>query len=425
MKKIHPESAMMTHGYDPASARGSIKTPIYQTSTFVFETAEDGKAFFEISQGKRAPNADGQNGLIYSRLNNPNLEIVEARLCLWDGAEAAAVFESGIGAISTVMMEFLKPGDLVIHTAPLYGGTDLLLHHIFPKWGIKSIAVKPGMSLEQMIDTVEQSGMAAQVAMVYIETPSNPTTDIFDLEQLAALAHHFSSVDKQVISCADNTYMGPLWQQPIAHGIDIVMYSATKYIGGHSDVIAGAVLGKSAHIARIKKLRTALGNMAGPHTAWLLARSLETLKVRMDRQQTTAQIVAEFLSNHPVVEEVRYLGLLPKGSADRAIFEKQCSSPGAMLAFEVNGGEPEAFAFLNNLELIKLAVSLGSTESLAEHPRTMTHSNVDPAHLEEMKIGHNLIRLSIGLEHPDDLIRDLSQALKAVKTGGVVAVQEP
>jgi methionine-gamma-lyase len=207
--------------------------------------------------------------------------------------------------------------------------------------------------------------------------------------------------------------MGPVWQHPIKHGADLVLYSATKYIGGHSDVIAGACLGSKELMGRVKGLRTFLGNMAGPWTGWLLMRSLETLKVRMDEQARNAKEVAEFLQNHPKVEKVYYLGFLtdPK---DKALLEKQCSSNGAMISFDVKGGEKEAFAFLDNLKLIKLAVSLGGTESLAEHPQTMTHADVPTLDKQVMNITEKLIRLSVGVEHYSDLITDINQALDKV-----------
>jgi methionine-gamma-lyase len=206
--------------------------------------------------------------------------------------------------------------------------------------------------------------------------------------------------------------MGPLWQHPLAHGADLVLYSATKYIGGHSDVIAGACLGNEALMARVRAMRTFLGNMASPNTAWLLLRSLETLKLRMDTQALNAEYVAAFLNTHPKVEKVYYLGnITAKNTMAYAIKQKQCLSNGAMISFDIKGGEQEAFRFLNALQLIKLAVSLGSTESLAEHPATMTHVDVEPALKQELGISEKMVRLSIGVEHYTDIINDIAQAL--------------
>jgi methionine-gamma-lyase len=252
--------------------------------------------------------------------------------------------------------------------------------------------------------------------MIHIETPANPTNALIDISMCAAIKKRYSTGDTEVILSVDNTYMGPIWQHPLKHGADLVLYSATKYIGGHSDVIAGACLGSKALIARIKGLRTFLGNMAGPWTGWLLMRSLETLKVRMEEQAKNAVHVAQFLKNHPKVSHVYYLGFIPEqGTAnEKRIYEEQYTSSGAMIAFDVVGGEAEAFRLLNNLKLIKLAVSLGSTESLAEHPATMTHADVPMDVKEAMKISPALVRLSVGVEHFEDIIADINQALQHV-----------
>ena len=411
---FNPESLMMTYGYKPELSEGAIKCPIFQTSTFVFKTAEEGKAFFELAYGLRQKSPNEELGLIYSRINNPNLEILENRLSLWDKADDCAVFESGMSAISTVLLEFLNPGDLLVYSNPVYGGTDHFIHHFLNKIGVHTIGVMPNQSIEEVITMLEESGMADKLAMIYLETPANPTNDIVDIDSFSQLAKKYSTEDKQVLVAVDNTYMGPLWQHPLQCGADLVLYSATKYIGGHSDLIAGAVLGNSQLMIRVKTLRTFLGNMVSPHTAWLMLRSLETLKVRMDQQTKNAQEVADYLNDHPKVENVYYLGLLEEGTSNYATYRKQCSAPGAMVSFDIVGGEKEAFTFLNNLKLMKLAVSLGSTESLAEHPKTMTHAGVDPEQCKQMNITEKLVRLSIGVESTKDLIWDLDQALEKV-----------
>ncbi len=409
-----PESLMMSHGYKPELSEGAIKCPIFQTSTFVFKTAEEGKSFFEVAYGKREQLPNEELGLIYSRINNPDLQILEERLCLWDGADDCAVFESGMSAISTVLLEFLKPGDLLLYSNPLYGGTDHFIEHFLPKIGVNTIGFLPHQSMDEIKSEIKERGLEDELAMVYIETPANPTNDLVDITAFRALADEFATEDNRALIAVDNTYMGPLWQHPLKLGADLVIYSATKYIGGHSDVIAGAVLGMRENMIRVKTLRTFLGNMAGPWTGWLLMRSLETLKIRMEQQQTNAVKVAEYLNEHPKVKSVNYLGLIPEGSTEYTIFKKQYSGTGAMLSFEVNGGEKEAFAFLNNLKIVKLAVSLGSTESLAEHPKTMTHAGVDLDHLEEMGVTDSLIRLSVGVENIDDLLWVIGNALDKV-----------
>jgi methionine-gamma-lyase len=419
-KKARPESLMMSYGYNPEWSEGAIKCPIYQTSTFVFKSAEQGKAFFEVAYGLRQPYPGEKSGLIYSRINNPDLEILEDRLTLWDEAEDCAVFESGMGAITTVLLEFLKPGDLLLTSAPLYGGTDHFMNHVLPKLGIEVMEFKPGEERDEAIKRLEASGKGDKLALIYVETPANPTNVLIDIGRCREVADRFSTADRRVLVAVDNTYMGPLWQHPLKLGADLVLYSATKYIGGHSDVIAGACLGNKELMHRVKVLRTFLGNMAGPWTGWLLLRSLETLKVRMEQQAANAQKVAEYLAAHPKVEKVYYLGLLtPAAGAQYEIYRKQHNSPGAMVSFDIGsasgapGNEHKAFVFLNSLKLIKLAVSLGSTESLAEHPATMTHVGVDEHHRAEMNITEKLIRLSIGVEHYEDIIADIEQALEA------------
>ncbi len=408
-REFHPESLMMTHGYKPEFSEGAIKCPIFQTSTFVFKSAEEGKAFFQIAYGQREKEPDEEMGLIYSRLNNPNLQILEERLCLWDAADECAVFESGMSAISTVMLEFLRPGDIMLYSMPVYGGTDHFINKVLPEYGIKGIGFTSSQNKEEILELVK--GQASKVKMVYVETPANPTNALFDLELCREVADTLKQEDSEVVVCVDNTYMGPLWQHPLKHGADLVIYSATKYIGGHSDLIAGAVLGKSKYMIRVRTLRTFLGNMAGSWTAWMLMRSLETLKVRMTQQASNTIEVAKFLQAHSKVEKVYYLGYLEEGSRQQEIFKRQVSSAGAMISFDIKGGEKEAFKFLNSLKLIKLAVSLGSTESLAEHPATMTHSDVSAEDRALLGISEKLVRLSIGVEHHEDIIWDIEQAL--------------
>ncbi|MEN9913305.1 MAG: hypothetical protein RL528_15 [Bacteroidota bacterium] len=412
---MKPESLMMSYGYKPELSEGAIKCPIFQTSTFVFKSAEEGKAFFEVAYGHREKNEGEELGLIYSRINNPDLEILENRLTLWDEAEECAVFESGMAAITTVLLEFLKPGDLLLISNPVYGGSDHFIKKILPKFGISVAEFSVGQTKEDIIQLVEKTGIANKLAMVYIETPANPTNDLIDIEESKEIAKYFSSSEKEIYLAVDNTYMGPIWQHPLKHGADLVLYSATKYIGGHSDVIAGACLGSKELMQRVKGLRTFLGNMASPNSGWLLLRSLETLKVRMDTQAINAEKVAAFLNTHPLVEKVYYIGnLSEKDGAQFHIKNKQCLSNGGMISFDVKGVEKDAFRFLNSLKLIKLAVSLGGTESLAEHPATMTHVDLDPALKTKLSITEKMVRLSIGVEFYEDIIYDIEQALTKI-----------
>ena len=406
--KIHPESHMMSYGYDPSLSQGSLKTPIFQTSTFIFNTAEEGKKFFEM---QKDPNCIEKTGLIYSRLNNPNLEIVENRLALYEkGAEDAALFESGMAAISTLLLEYLRPGDLLLYSNPLYGGTDSFINNILTRYGIHILGFKPNDTEASIISLVEKSGLKDKLRMIYVETPANPNNTLIDIDMCVAVGKYFSTPEKKIYVTCDNTYMGPIWQHPLAIGADFTLYSATKYLGGHSDIIAGVCMGSKLEISRIKKMRTNLGGMSGPHTAWLLSRSLETLNLRMEKQCANAQFLAKYLRNHSKISKVYYLDIF-EDERQAAIYKKQNSAQGAMISFDIIGGESACFKFLNKLKLIKLAVSLGSTESLMQHPYTMTHSSVAEETKKEFNITPNLIRFSVGVEHPDDLIADIEQAL--------------
>lgn len=411
---LRPETLMMSYGYDPALSQGAIKSPIFQTSTFVFKSAEEGKAFFELAYGLRAKGPTDELGLIYSRLNNPDLEILEDRLTLWDDAEACAVFQSGMAAIATTLMEFARPGDVIVHSEPLYGGTDYLLNHVLPRLGVSAVTFSAGGPPETIEAAFAHASAKGPIAAVFVETPANPTNALVDIAACAALRDGFAPADRTVPLIVDNTFLGPLWQHPFKHGADLVIYSATKFIGGHSDVIAGACLGRRDLLERIRTLRTFLGTMADPWTGWLLLRSLETLKLRMTSQMKNARYVADFLNDHPKVDRVYYLGLLKEEDPTFELYRRQCTGPGSLIAFEVRGGEAEAFRLLNALKVVRLAVSLGGTESLAEHPATMTHADVEPASQRSMGITPGMIRLSVGVEHPEDQIADLEQALEHV-----------
>ncbi|MBI4669025.1 MAG: cystathionine gamma-synthase family protein [Elusimicrobia bacterium] len=413
-EKFKPESLMMSYGYHPEWSEGALKCPIFQTSTFVFKNAEAGKRFFAIAHGQQAPGPAAKSGLIYSRMNNPDLEILEDRLTLWDNAEACAVFASGMGAIATALLEFLRPGDTLLFSEPIYGGTESFLRHVLTRLGIAMIGFKAGSNSQQMEHALKSSGRAERLAMIFFETPANPTNTLVDIETCVDLARRYSTKDRRVLTAVDNTFLGPLFQHPIKHGADLVIYSATKFIGGHSDVIAGACLGSAGLIKRVKKLRSYLGTMCDPWTGWLLMRSLETLKIRMACQAENAAAVAGFLSKHPKVEKVYYLGHLKKSDPQHKIYKKQCLSAGSMVSFDIRGGEKAAFRFLNSLRLITLAVSLGGTESLAEHPGAMTHSDMDPQDRKEIGISDKMIRLSVGIENAQDLIADIKQALERV-----------
>ena len=412
-RKNKPESEMMGSAYDPHLSEGSAKVPIFQTSTFVFKNAEEGKAHFHIAYGLREKAKDESMSLAYSRINNPNAEIAEDRLKLWDKAEACAIFQSGMAAITTTLLELTRPNTLILHSSPLYGGTDHFIEQALPKYNIKSMYFDSFDSIDSIIEKKEKKFPGIEVSLVYIESPANPTNSIVDIKKCREITDHYSSKEK-VYLAIDNTFMGPIFSQPIDFGADVVLYSATKYIGGHSDLVAGAACGSKEVISRLKTMRVFMGNMASPFTSWLILRSLETLKIRMEKSAKNADKIAKVLNKHPKVSKVHFLGLIDKLSKEYKVYKNQYSSNGGMISFDIKGGEKEAFKFLDSLKLVKLAVSLGGTESLACHPYSMTHADVSIETKNKISMGESLVRLSIGIEDPDDLIYDINKALDSV-----------
>ncbi len=402
---LEPETASVGEGYEPALHLGSVKPPIYMTSTFATSTAEETKRALELIYGLDEGAEGEEPGFVYSRLDGPNLRVAEGRLAAWEGAEDAIVCNSGMSAITTVLLDLLRPGALVLHSTPLYGGTSTVIGRVLNEWGVEAASFDSTAGEEEVSKLAEDD----RLALVYLETPANPTNDLFDI----ALASRVAG-SRRVPLVVDNTFLSPVWQRPLEHGADLVVHSATKYLGGHSDLTAGAVCGSSSLIERLRHTRYRIGSTADPMTAWLLGRSLETLGLRVRRQTDNASRVASFLDNHPAVSWVNHLSLLPEGDPRREIYDRQCKGPGAMVAFEVVGGEEGAFGFLNALELVRLAVSLGGTESLASHPWTTSHVTYSPDEKVALGITPGTIRLSVGVEAPEDLIADLDQALKAV-----------
>jgi methionine-gamma-lyase len=422
-RRFQPETVMMSHGYVSKRSEYSVKRPLFLTSTFAFGSAQEGKRAFEIISGRSKLEPDEETDLIYSRFNNPDIEFLEDCLAYWEEAEACATFASGMAAISSTLLEFLKPGDIVLHSDPLYGGTDGFLKKVLSKNGIRShgLSAKPDLieqKIRESISLLYAGDEIGRLKMIFLETPANPTNDLFDIELFVELAKQYTSHAYNadgILIVVDNTFLGPVYQSPLKHGADLVIYSVTKYIGGHSDIVAGACLGSEEHIKRVKSMRSgSLGNMIDPFTAWLALRSLETLKIRMERHVANAERIVKFLIGHNKVARVYYPGLLRENDFQFPIYNKQCSSPGAMISFDIMGGEAEAFRFLDALELVKLAVSLGGTESLAEHPASMTHSGVELSRRLGMGITDSMIRLSVGIEDPDDLIYDLGQAFDKI-----------
>ncbi len=415
---LKPETLMLSYGYDPKLSEGAVKPPVFLTSTFVFATAEEGRDFFDYAAGRRKPPAGTGAGLVYSRFNHPNSEIVEDRLAVYEGAESCVLFSSGMSAIATTILAFARPGDVILHSQPLYGGTETLLSRTMSGFGIGSVGFVDGVDEATVraaaAEACGQGRDKRRLSVIMIETPANPTVTLVDIALLRRIADEIGAAQgfRPILVC-DNTLLGPVFQRPLDHGADVSVYSLTKYVGGHSDLIAGATLGAQATIGPIKALRGSLGTQLDPHSCWMLGRSLETLGIRMERAEANGRLVAEYLRDHPRVDKVHYLKFLEEGSQAQKVFARQCTGAGSTFSFDIKGGEKEAFAFLNALQIFKLAVSLGGTESLASHPAAMTHSGVPVEVRDRIGVLDTTIRLSVGIEHPDDLIADLTQALAA------------
>jgi methionine-gamma-lyase len=412
---LRPETLMLSYGYDPMLSEGAVKPPVFLTSTFVFGSAEEGRDFFDYASGRKKPPEGAGAGLVYSRFNHPNSEIVEDRLAVYEGAESCVLFSSGMSAISTTILAFARPGDVILHSQPLYGGTETLLARTMADFNIGAVGFVDGVSEPAIRAAVQEARGKGRISVIMTETPANPTNTLVDIKLLRRIADEIGAaqVFRPVLVC-DNTLLGPVFQRPLDHGADVSVYSLTKYVGGHSDLIAGAALGSKATIAPIKALRGSVGTNLDPHSCWMLGRSLETLGLRMERANTNAQLVAEYLRDHPKVDKVHHLAFLDEGSEAQSVFARQCTGAGSTFSFDIKGGEKEAFAFLNALQIFKLAVSLGGTESLASHPAAMTHSGVPVEVRDRIGVLDTTIRLSVGIEHPDDLIADLTQALAAI-----------
>lgn len=415
-RKLSPETMMMSYGYSPQLSEWSIKAPVFLTSTFAFESAEAGAAFFRVMGGRRQEGDPESAGLMYSRFNNPNVEVLEDRLTLFDHAEDAAVFSSGMGAISTTLMALAPAGSVVLHSTPLYGGTETLIRKVMPNYGIRNVDFFAAAEEAEVWAAAEEAMKLGPVTVIYTETPTNPTNDLVDLQMIRKIADRIGEKQNGTVPAVvvDNTFLGPVNQQPIDLGADILVYSLTKYVGGHSDLIAGAAMGRSDLMAKIRSLRSSIGTNLDPHTAWMLMRSLETVTLRMNAATENAKKVAEFLAKHPKVERVRYLGFLEPGSRAAEIHARQSKAAGSTFAFDVTGGQAGAFKFLNSLQVVKLAVSLGGTETLICHPGSTTHAAVDPELQERCGYTPGMVRISIGIEDPDDLIADIGQALDQV-----------
>jgi len=417
-RALHPATLAVGHGYDPASAWGAAKPPIVLTSTFVYPSAQAAKDFHRaFFDGATEGEAGGPipDGFIYARLGHPNLTMVEARMAALDQAEATAGFNSGMAAISCVALANLKPGDSVVHSRPIYSGTDNLLSTLMTRLGVHVEVLLDGCNPVAVRAAARAAQARGPLGLFMLETPANPTAAMVDIALARSVAEEVATAQggRPLIS-VDNTFLGPLLQAPLAHGADFCVTALTKYCGGHSDLLAGSVSGSAEQVAKLKSLRTIVGSHMDPFTAWLLLRSLESLDVRTARACANAKAVAEYLAASPKVEQVTWLGFLPEGSAARAVYERQCTGGGSTFSFTLRGGEAEAFRFLDQMRLLKVAVSLGGSETLICHPATTTHYSIPRELQAAAGIGKGTLRLSVGLEHPDDLIAEMARGLEAV-----------
>ena len=389
----HLETRAIHSGRVGDPSFGSLATPIHQTSTFIFDNVEQGANRF----------AGEEQGYIYSRLGNPTVRELEQKMAALENTEDAAAFGSGMGAVSETLLANLKQGDHLVASSALYGCSFALINHKFPDFGIEVTFVD--ITDEQEVEQAIQEN----TKLIYFETPINPNLVCVDMAKIRAIAKRHN-----LLTIMDNTFMSPVLQQPSDFGMDLIIHSATKYLNGHGDVIGGIVCGSEEQIAHIKMTtQKDMGATMSPNDAWLITRGLKTLSVRVERHCDNAEKVADYLASHPDIEQVYYPGL--KDHPANYLIGTQMKRAGGVIAFEVKGGFDDAVRFMNQLDLCHIAVSLGDAETLIQHPASMTHSTYTPEERAEAGISETLIRISVGLEHPEDIIADLEQALKRMK----------
>ncbi|HVY28436.1 MAG TPA: aminotransferase class I/II-fold pyridoxal phosphate-dependent enzyme [Polyangiaceae bacterium] len=404
---VRPPTAVLTRGFDPRLSVGSARPAVFRSSTYVFSSPEAAERAFAIALGRSKPAAGESVDLIYSRLSHPNAEILEDQLVpLEKDAEAAAVFNSGMAAISTVFLALCPVGSAFVYTTPIYGGTQHLIHQFLEPLGIRAVPVPAGDSaaIAQAIAETQD------LKLVFIETPANPTLVMTDIAAAVEQARARGAARPLVV--VDNTFLGPVFQQPLPLGADLSVYSATKYLAGQSDILAGVVMGTDPQlIASLRGMRAILGNILQPDECWILDSRLPTVELRMTRQSKNAARIVPQLAAHPKVRHAYY----PQSFSDPEqirIRDQQCRYPGAVFALDLHGGRSAAFDFLRRLRIAKNAVSLGGVETLACHPRTTTHSEMSTDELTRFGIGEGLVRVSVGVEDHRDLLRDFLDALK-------------
>lgn len=386
------ETSVIHEGYNAEDMLGSLAPPLFQTSTYTFETAEQGERRF----------AGEEDGYVYSRLGNPTVNVLEERMAVLENGERGLAFASGMAAVSAILIALTKANDHVLCSSGLYGCTFGLLTMMEEKYNITHdfSAMETKEEIRELIKP--------ETACVYVETPINPTMKLIDLQMVAEVAH-----EKGIPVVVDNTFSSPYLQRPLDIGCDVVLHSATKYIGGHGDVVAGLAVGKKDFLDEVAMTtQKDIGGIMSPFDAWLLIRGLKTLPIRLDRHCDNAEKIFEKLRNHPNVSRIFYPN--DESHPDYPIRQKQMKRGGGLISFEIDGGKQDAQRMLNHLNFLKLAVSLGDAETLIEHPATMTHSVVPEASRLDMGITDQLIRLSVGLEAWEDIWADLKQALDSL-----------
>jgi cystathionine beta-lyase/cystathionine gamma-synthase len=402
---VRPPTAILTRGYDPQLSLGSARPAVFRSSTYVFTRPEDAERAFDVALG-RTHLAEGESPeLIYARLSHPNAELLEDQIVpLEPGASSAAVFNSGMAAISTLFFTLCAAGSRFVYTRPLYGGTQHLIHQMLEPLGIRGVPVPAG-DASALAAAVESTD---DLRLVYIETPANPTLTMTDIASAAKAAARRR--DRPLVA-VDNTFMGPTFQHPLSLGADLVVYSATKYLSGFSDMLGGVVLSREPDLAaQMRGTRAVLGNILQPDECWLLDGRLPTVTLRMNRQSKNAQKIAEALSGHPAIARFYYPSLFRDAEQIR-IRDAQCQYPGGIFSFELRGGKRAAFEFLRRLKIARNAVSLGGVETLACHPATTTHSELSDEEKRDARISDGLVRISVGVEDWRDVLMDLRSSL--------------
>jgi methionine-gamma-lyase len=411
---LHPDTDVLTRGFDPRLSVGSARPAVFRSSTYVFSSPEDAEKAFQVMSGRAELGAGETTDLIYSRFNHPNAEILEQQIIpLEPAAQAAAVFNSGMAAIMTALLAVVRPGDSIVYTVPIYGATQTLVAGFLKEFGVRSIPIHAGQN-ELLAEAIQST---KNLRVVLIETPANPTIVMTDiLHACEAVRSAFPEAragqSARPLVMVDNTFLGPAFQHPLALGADVSLYSATKYLGGYSDIIGGVALTRDAGLmTKIRSMRSLFGNILQPDECWILNTRLSTVSLRMNRQSKSAQRIAESLVHHPKIEKVYYPTLFDD-PGQIAIFKSQCDFPGGIISIDIKGGKSAAFNFLRHLQIGRNAVSLGGVETLVCHPRTTTHSSWSSEDLDGGSVGEGLVRISVGIENWRDLLADFENALK-------------